>query len=386
MSPAPPAGESASHVFGDVGVLDEQAVRLAVLVDPRFLAECGWDPAGQVLAPPPDHPQLGMDATGRPGPGGGERDELCGAGLRAAAGLARAVPRAPVAPDAARDIGGRVRRRPGAPRPGPVRALPGRGLPPRPPRRARRLLRAAPEPAGPATAGPTPGCDEARWRRTTSPVVVTGQVSLRRHAAAGHRPGALRAAAAHPVRSARPACRCCGWSCEELRRAQADSVHADGRRHPRPRREQRTVLTALARHAALGRSATRRPRSAKDVWDLAVFGLRGTAVVHRASRQPWLREAAKRWAADDLPRRRGDGAASALRSLLASLVAAVAEPARQPPRPRRPPRRCWGAATSKSFLHRLAYLDSTGQMQPPSRASETCREVKRSSPGSARSG
>ena len=62
VSPAPPTGESASHVFGDVGVLgvlDEQAVRLAVLVDPRFLAECGWDPAGHVLAPPPDHPRLG---------------------------------------------------------------------------------------------------------------------------------------------------------------------------------------------------------------------------------------------------------------------------------------------------------------------------------------
>jgi hypothetical protein len=49
-------------VFGDIGVLgvvDAQAVRLAVLVDPRFLADCGWDRTGQVLAPPPDHPQLG---------------------------------------------------------------------------------------------------------------------------------------------------------------------------------------------------------------------------------------------------------------------------------------------------------------------------------------
>ena len=41
VAPAPPSGESASHVFGDIGVLDAQAVRLAVLVDPRFLAECG---------------------------------------------------------------------------------------------------------------------------------------------------------------------------------------------------------------------------------------------------------------------------------------------------------------------------------------------------------
>lgn len=59
VSPAPLAGDSVSHVFGDGGVLHEQAARLAVLVDPQFLAECGWDPTGQVLAPPPDHPRLG---------------------------------------------------------------------------------------------------------------------------------------------------------------------------------------------------------------------------------------------------------------------------------------------------------------------------------------
>ena len=51
-----------------------------------------------------------VDATGRPGPGGDKRDELCGAGLLTTAGLTRAVPSAPVAPDAARSIGGRVRR------------------------------------------------------------------------------------------------------------------------------------------------------------------------------------------------------------------------------------------------------------------------------------
>src|SRR5215207_8407833 len=90
-----------------------------------------------------------MDTTGRSGPGGGERGGVRGAGLLAATGLAWALPRAPVAPSVARDVGGRVRRRPGPPRPGPVRPLPGGRLPPRPPRRARRLLRAAPEPVDP---------------------------------------------------------------------------------------------------------------------------------------------------------------------------------------------------------------------------------------------
>ena len=59
------------HVFGDGGagevageVYDEQTARLARMIDPRFLGECGWDPAGRVLAPRADHPQLRSDRVG----------------------------------------------------------------------------------------------------------------------------------------------------------------------------------------------------------------------------------------------------------------------------------------------------------------------------------
>ncbi|WP_287042296.1 hypothetical protein [Mycobacterium sp.] len=41
----------------------------------------------------------------------------------------------------------------------------------------------------------------------------------------------------------------------------------------------------------------------QDEWDLAVFGHNGT-LSFTAITQTWLREAAKRWAADDLPKRR----------------------------------------------------------------------------------
>jgi hypothetical protein len=41
----------------------------------------------------------------------------------------------------------------------------------------------------------------------------------------------------------------------------------------------------------------------KDEWDAAVFGHGGT-ITFTAIHQRWLREAAKRWAFDDLPRRR----------------------------------------------------------------------------------
>ena len=78
------------------------------------------------------------------------------------------------------------------------------------------------------------------------------------------------------------------------------------------------MLTALARHAALALSDPETEK-AKDVWELAVFGLAGRLRFTTIS-QPWLRQAAKRWATDELPRRRGDGAASVLRSLLAGVV------------------------------------------------------------------
>ena len=320
VSPAPPTGESASHVFGDMGVLDEQAVRLAVLVDPRFLAECGWDPAGHVLAPPPDHPRLGW--TPPVGP------------ARAAASVTSCV-----VPGCSRPPGSH----------GLCRA-----------HRSRQMLRGisvdefAADPARRALTrfGPClvvacprdrhggrvaycephqsrwtrdrrvdPGRDEARWRRTTSPVVVTGQVSL-----AGM-PPLITAQVLYGLQQrtrsgAHTRVQMLRMVVEDLRHAQADSVHADSVHATAPPpgmgREKRTVLTALARHAALALSDPETEK-AKDVWELAVFGLAGRLRFTTIS-QPWLRQAAKRWATDELPRRRGDGAASVLRSLLAGVV------------------------------------------------------------------
>jgi hypothetical protein len=57
------AGSSAAHVFV-AGVFasgepDEQAVRIAAVIDPVFVAEAGWDPLRLVLCPPAEHPLLG---------------------------------------------------------------------------------------------------------------------------------------------------------------------------------------------------------------------------------------------------------------------------------------------------------------------------------------
>ena len=138
-------------------------------------------------------------------------------------------------------------------------------------------------------------------------------------------------------------------------------------------REKRTLLTALARHAALALSDPETEK-AKDVWELAVFGLAGRLRFTTIS-QPWLREAAKRWATDELPRRRGDGAASVLRSLLAGVVRLS-----QSLRGSRPDHgdhpALLGRGDIESFLHRMSYLVSTGECSPELRA-KTCRDVKR---------
>jgi hypothetical protein len=57
----------------------------------------------------------------------------------------------------------------------------------------------------------------------------------------------------------------------------------------------------------------------KDVWNLRVFGHRGE-LPFTGIKQRWLREAAKRWAAEDLPRRRGRHVNGTLRSRIASLA------------------------------------------------------------------
>ena len=111
------------------------------------------------------------------------------------------------------------------------------------------------------------------------------------------------------------------------------------------RGEQHKVLRCFVRH--LGRAfLDPETERVKDVWDLAAFGLRGHLTFTKIS-QVWLREAAKRWAADDLPRRRGKDTAAPVRQYLVSL-AALSESLREPPAPiagNTPP--CWCAATSR---------------------------------------
>ncbi len=363
------AGEVVSHVFGDECVVDEQVARLARLIDAGFVTECGWDVAGQVLAPPSDHPRLGWQepvgevscAAGCAVPGcqrsagshGLCRSHRSGQLLRGlsveefiAAPTRQALARFGICQVAAcpRDrCGGQVAYCE--------------------PHQARWL----------AERGAESGLEEPRWRATTSPIVVTGQVSLARM------PSLITAQVLYGLQQrtrsgAHTRIEVLRRVVEDLRRSQADAVDTAAERPPdKMGREKRTVLGALARHARLA-VADPETEKAKDVWALAVFGLRGRLSFTTIS-QPWLREAAKRWAADEMPRRRGNGAGGVMRGLVGS-VARLSQSLRANRADHGNHPAVLGRNDIESFLHRLAYLASIGECSPEVRV-RICRDVKR---------
>jgi len=157
--------------------------------------------------------------------------------------------------------------------------------------------------------------------------------------------------------------------CDALRRQQVTSIAAD-EVEPVLTRPVRSLLTALTRHV---RRALADPGSeqAKDVWDLGVFGHRGRLSFTGIS-QPWLAQAAKRWAGEQLPRHRGRGAARVRGKinglgLLSEYLTC------------RPDRglitTALGRGDVEGFLHRMAYLESTGRISRY-RRNGICRDVR----------
>ena len=110
----------------------------------------------------------------------------------------------------------------------------------------------------------------------------------------------------------------------------------------------------------------------KDVWDLAAFRLQGK-LTFTPIRQRWLRETARRWAADDLPRRRGSRRRP-VGPLPDQPGRAVREPGRCPRRPRGGP----GGARPRG--HRVVHAPA-GVPHGPGRISadartRACRKIR----------
>jgi len=389
----PAAGRAAQYGHVLAGAeLDGPAQRLAALLDPSFLSEAGWDPASRVLSPPAGHRLLGRAVcraggcatTEHAGLGGVCHrcfTRLTGQGLTAEqiAGSPQLPPlparvtrcavrgcqREPTVIQAilCEPHARQFRQRAGKPAIGQYLADPRvRPLPPFIPCAVAACTRVADSARGYCnthyqrwrTAVSTGlDLDPGQWQLSEPAVAEGGQVSLR-----GLPPlvvvqvlfGAwqrTRGGAKITDTDLRAACRALGrqhvTSIEECDVGQV------------PGKPVRSLLNALVRHV---RQALASPASeqAKDTWDLAIFGHPGR-LSFTGITQLWLRQAAKRWAAEDLPRHRGAGASNVRQKINA--LERLSESLRsRPDHGDLPP--ALGRADIETFLARLGYLESAG--------------------------
>ena len=220
-----------------------------------------------------------------------------------------------------------------------------------------------------------PHLDESYWQATEPAIGRGGEVSLR-----GLPPlvvaellvGLQQRCRINAVKTSDAVLRAL---CNDFRRQQVgsltDYVIDDGRDL-----EFTGLANCLIGHARRALS-TPETEVTQDEWDLTVFGHNGTVSFTGIS-QPWLREAAKRWAADDLPKRRvrpgrRTSAGLAVRHHIGCLARLSESLRMRADRGEHPA--VLGRADMEAFLHRLAYLESVGQISSDARI-RACREVR----------
>jgi integrase len=402
------------HVFAETRI-DRHTAGIAALIDPAFLAEAGWDAPRLVLFLPSDHPLLGRPVCQAAGCSttAADSSRICASCRRRLAehGLdieqltslpARPHQRSGRGPGSCRVDG--CRREWESARTGLCRTHSEqqhtlqiasveqflvhrrtRPLAPCDPCAVAACTRQRRHPDGlycgahqqrvRTARARDPRLDEARWRATEPAVGRGGEVSLR---------GLPPLLTAEVLFGLRQRCRVNAVKtddavlralCDDLRRQQvgslADYVVADGRGL-----EFKGLANCLTGHARRALS-TPDTEVAADEWDLAVFGHSGTVSFTGIS-QKWLREAGKRWAADDLPRRRvrpgrRTSAGLSIRHHVGCLVRLSESLRGRPDRGEHPA--ALARADMEAFLHRLAWLESVGRISGDARI-RACREVR----------
>jgi integrase len=220
-----------------------------------------------------------------------------------------------------------------------------------------------------------PNLDETCWQATEAAIGRGGEVSLRGLAplvVAELLVGLQQRCRINAVKTSDAVLRAV---CNDVRRRQVrsltDYIPGDDRDL-----EFTGLANCLIGHARRALS-TPETEVSKDEWDLTVFGHNGT-VSFTGITQTWLREAAKRWAADDLPKRRvrpgrRTSAGMAVRHHIGCLVRLSESLRMREDRGERPA--VLRRADMEAFLHRLAYLESAGQISGDARI-RACREVR----------
>jgi integrase len=368
------------------------ADRLWALLDQRFLAGAGWDPAGEVLAPPADHPQLGYHPCAVKGctsaaiSGGG----LCQACARFHHGSGLALEEFLAAGPQRCRVRGQE---------GPCQ-VPGCERPARTSRSGLCTTHdyqrcqlglvtgdfiARPEAVALAGYGSCvvgvcqrQACGglglchahESRWSkarradgdfevwcRTTGPVASGHQVVLR---------GLPALVQAQILYGLQERCRLDTGTPMFVLRILARRLRAAGhaslldldiaalpRHHRGPVEDLQRALSCM--------SASPEAEQEHDVWDMRVFGHGRKRLDFTVVFQPWLREAAKHWVAEELPLRRGEHAVDILRDHVTSL-AALGDSLRRHRRDQGRHPAALGRADIVTFLNHLAHQEHTGQI------------------------
>ncbi|MFI9041538.1 hypothetical protein [Streptomyces sp. NPDC053726] len=214
--------------------------------------------------------------------------------------------------------------------------------------------------------------DEEMWRRTTAPVTITDEISLK------GLPELLiaevifglqertRSGAKTKDHSLRPLC-------ATARRQGAPSLTEIDLAGP-TRLQHQLVATFTASICRL--SATPETERRKDFWDLKAFGMNGGSIRFTELSQPWLREATKAWAVQELPLHRGKRAHTTVQCGIRSL-ARFSESLRLQRADQGDDMLRLGRADVVAFLHRMAYLHEQGLVSADGRhkAVTRCRQA-----------
>jgi integrase len=376
---------------------DQPISQLRALLDPAFLTEAGWDPARQTLAPPPEHPTLGyaictVAECDTPVNGGGQFCTSCTEGWQASG----------LEPDVFAATG-RVRQRrlgefdcevSGCQRPRvsagvrlcfthdvqrrvklggldfaaffahpKVRPLPGFGECMVP-----ACLRRAVNGSGLCWA------HIQRWRlhrrQHQDPdlqawVLHQGPVVDGRTAVLHGLPALVQVEVLYGLqersrRGIASKLQALRALCRQIRDADVASI-TNLPTAPNSRKAHQELAMSVQAAVACALSSPEAEQR-KDVWNMTVFGLRGTLDFTRLS-QPWLRAAVKHWVAEDLPTRRGQaqGIVGSLRVYVRAAEALSASLRLQRTDHGEIPA-LLGRSDIVMFTNRLAYLESTGKL------------------------
>jgi integrase len=213
-----------------------------------------------------------------------------------------------------------------------------------------------------------PGLDEQRWRRTAPGVAERGEISMRGLPAlvVSQVLYGLQQRTANGTKTVVTSLR---RVCDLLRAEQVSSIE-DATIITLP--AQRTILDQLTVHCRRLLLDPEQERL-KDVWDAAAFGQNGTLTFTRIS-QRWLREAAKRWVLDDLPRRRGGQIIGTTQEHILALAMLSESLRAARPHDRGEDLAAVGRHDIMMFLNRLAHLEHRGTITYRRRIT-ICRNV-----------